>query len=289
MSYRLSSVLLKSFGTLVLAGAFVWMVGRAPFLPDLSRENAATGNNAQSSYLLRNLNINSGSAPAGPPQWSALPPAAVTAGLEPAMGLFKARFAGDEPGSGFATEEHRVPGECAGAGYRYIRNTCPDCQIINKPLSDKAQPMLMWTDANVAKGGIKSVSTDCVSIGPDGVPVVGTLSFGDGAVDLSAQSNDIAADIVPLIPGSSRIAAVEIGGWLATFDEVARPSTALHDMTAHLLGQGWREAPQSEEPGYRPAFVGERVFTNRQNAFCVISISKQGDSYQVLTVVSSHM
>jgi len=287
MSSRLSGVLLKSLGTLILAGAFVWMVGRAPFLPNELHSAKESEESARSGYLLRNLNINSGSLSADPSQASTLQPV-VTAGLEPALGLFKARFAGDQAGSGFATEEHRVQGECAGAGFRYIRETCPDCEIINKPSPEYAPPMLMWSKAGGTTGGVRTVSTDCISVGPDGVPVVGTLSFGDGVADLAANSNDLAVDIVPLVPGSSRLAAVEVGGWLATFDQVVRPSTALQDMASRLLDAGWREASQSE-PGYRPVFVGERVFTKSDNAFCVISLSKQGETYQLLTMVSSYM
>jgi hypothetical protein len=288
MKYSPHNILLKGLGTIVLAGGFVWMVGRAPFMPDITNESEAVPASARPEYALQNLVIDPGGLLREPSQPLLNPMNPVTAGLEPAMGLYKARFASSESSPGFATEEYRVQGTCTGAGYRFIRETCPDCRILTDHSTDKMPPMLMWTEAGDGERSIRTVSTDCISVGPDGVPVVGTLRFGEGVADLSGESNHSAVEVVPLLPGSSRVAAVEIGGWLAIFDNVARPSTALPDMATALRNRGWREA-SGTEPGYNPVFEGERIFTNDQNAFCVVSLSKQGDSYQLLTVVSSHM
>jgi hypothetical protein len=144
--------------------------------------------------------------------------------------------------------------------------------------------MLLWMAP--AGGAVQAVSTDCIAVGTDGVPIVGALSMIDPALDMTDEGSSLAGDVVPLLPGAVRVAAIEMGDWLAVFDQVARPSTALSDMAIALTGKGWRETGDPEAGGL-PAFAGERVFTKNAEVFCVISLSKQGGNYQLLTVVSS--
>jgi hypothetical protein len=282
MTGNLPRVLGKALGTLLLAAGLVLMVGKAPFLPDRS------AGIADSQSELPRLEIEPGiMGRSSSPLLS--PPAPETlAGLQGGMGLYKARFAATETMPGFATEEHKVEGQCTGAGRRYLEQICPGCQLMAQQSADNSPRMLMWMEKVDGGQSMRAVSTDCISVGPDGAPVVGTLQFGGGVADLSAGATGISLDLVPLIPGSSRLAAVEIGNWLATFDDVARPSSAVGDMARALAGRGWREVSGAGAEGRRQS-DDERVFTNVRNELCVVTLSKQGDAYQLLTVVSLQM
>lgn len=213
-------------------------------------------------------------------------PVNVTGDMGRTLGLFTAQFAATDSSPGFTTREHRVPGRCEGAGRRYIDQVCPGCQMLADGSVGVPPSMLLWLDPASQGGAVHAVSTDCMAVGPDGVPVVGTLVMNDPALDLAGEGSSLALDVVPLLPGATRLAAIEMGDWLAIFDDVARPSNALSDMAAALRDKGWRETADPEAGGL-PTFAGERVFTKNANVFCVISLSKQGGSYQLLTVVSS--
>lgn len=281
------SILIKALATVGLAFGFVVFVAKVPFVPQLpiasdeseSRPTAQRGDRAMPRFA-------TGGMPAGGPVATETQAVMVTGDMGTGMGLFKASFAGSESQPGFTTEEHRVPGQCADAGRRYIESECPHCQIIADQDGLELPSVLMWTDPADDRNILRSVSSDCVGIGADGVPVVGVLEFGEPTADLTGGNAAVDSDAVPLLPGATRIAAMEIGPWLAVFDEVARASTALPDMAAALEGRGWRETGDRDAGGL-PSFVGERVFTKSSEVFCVISLRKQGGTHQLLTVVSS--
>lgn len=283
MSGNAYSIVGKAIGTLLLAFGLVLMLARTPFLPD---RNASTEDSlaANSHYSLENLEIEPGVMGRSASTLLSSPFPEKLAGLDSGMGLYKGRFAATETRPGFATEEHEVEGACADAGRRYIEKICPGCQLLPQAPGDAAPPMLMWREPGDGAESLRAVSTDCIGFGSGGLPVVGTLQLGSGVADLSAgKASGLAADIVPLIPGASRQAAVEIGNWLATFDDVARPGSAVGDMARALTSRGWREVSAAEN---QSRFEGERVFTNARNELCVVTLNKQGDAYQLLTVVS---
>lgn len=287
MSGNAYGILGKAIGTLLLAVGLVAMVARAPFLPDRSAHTGASPA-ANPQYSLQNLEIAPGIMGQSSSPLLAPPLPEKFAGLDSGMGLYRARFAATETMPGFATEEHEVEGACTDAGHRYIEKTCPGCQLLPQGPGNASPPMLMWREKGDGTESLRAVSTDCIGVASSGLPVVGTLQLGDGVADLSGgKAAGIAPEIVPLIPGSSRLAAVEIGNWLATFDDVVRPASAVGDMARALTSRGWREVSGSGE--VHSQLEGERVLTNARNEFCVVTLNKQGDTYQLLTVVSLQM
>ena len=280
----LTSIVLKSVGTLALAVAFVAMVGRAPFLPD-EVERVDGGSDAAVQPVpgpgIQTAALDG--AMALPVQASDHP---MPGPLQPSMGLFKANFSGSAEGGGFATAEHRVSGTCEGAGLRYIEEVCPDCQATAGKGQGDLPAMLVWTDPDEPAGSINSVTADCISVSIDGAAIVGTLTLGGDTLDLADGLTSGAAGYVPLIAGATRVAAIEIGGWIATFDHVGRPSTALADMATLLVNRGWREVsdPPSDPS---PDFEGERIFVNGAGVHCVISLSKQDQTHQLISIISS--
>lgn len=283
MKVSIASVLLKAVGTAALALGFVALVGRVPFMPQSPAGSAASESpRSMNDRPLARLAVGefSGTLPLVDPD----APVAVTGDMDKALGLFRGEFAATDASPGFATAEHPVPGRCEGAGRRYIERECPGCQVIADRSAAFSPSMLLWMAP--ASSAVQAVSTDCIAVGADGVPVVGTLVMSDPALDLTDEGSSLAGDVVPLLPGAVRVAAIEMGDWLAVFDQVARPSTALSDMATALRDKGWRETGDPQAGGL-PAFAGERVFTKNAEVFCVISLSEQGGSYQLLTVVSS--
>ncbi|HEX5764236.1 MAG TPA: hypothetical protein VFY27_01615 [Woeseiaceae bacterium] len=274
------SIVGKAIGTLVLALGLVVMVGRAPFLP----EREAISGDTPPGHSLQNVKVEPGIMQRSSSPLLSPPFPEKLAGIDAGLGLYKARFAATDSMPGFATEEHEVEGSCTGAGRRYLEETCPGCELLPRKPGDASPPMLMWKEKGDGSESLRAVSTDCISIGPTGLPVVGTLQLGDGVADLSAgRAAGVALDVVPLVPGASRLAAVEIGNWFATFDNVVRPSSAVGDMARALASRGWREVSGTEG---QSQFEGERVFTNARDEVCVVTLSRQGDEYQLLTVVS---
>lgn len=276
-------VLLKALGTAGLAFGFIVLVGSVPFMPqttdsrsNANRAHAVAGSGGAVPRVAASA-LSSRRAVVAPDE-----PVSVTGAPGMATGLFEAHFAGNASGPGFTTEEHRVPGPCEGAGRRYLDKACPHCRLIPGSGEAASPAMLMWTEANA----LHAVSADCTSLAADGVPIVGTLVMNDPTVDLGAGGSDFASDVIPLLPGARRMASVEIGGWMAVFDQVARPSTALADMAAALVKRGWRETADPDAAGLA-TFEDQRVFTKSTDIFCVISLGKQGGNYQLLTVVSS--
>jgi hypothetical protein len=285
MKKTIVTVGLKALGTAALALGFVFMVGRAPFIANSADETdiARRTMEAQSSTPPE-LQIDTGAL-----QSSILPsmPDATDEdiGFAPTLGLFNASFAASDGHSGFVTAEHRIPGSCADAGLRFIETECPTCEVIGGGEAGDSE-MLMWRQVIETKNVFQTVSRNCVSIAPDGVPIVGALRFGEGLANLTEASIDLAEGIVPLLPGATRVASINLGAWFATYDEIARPSTALVDMARKLGELGWREVsdPGAQRQG---AFQGQRVFTNSSDATCVISLTKQDDIYQLMTVINS--
>lgn len=276
MRNKLLSILLKAAGTLALALAFVALVTRVPFLPQDAGESGPA-------------HPDQAGSPAAPGTGA---PAlltgqgGVTGSFDGTFGLFRGSFSDPSAGTGFSMEEHRVAGACAEAGRRYLERSCPSCQVLPGAPGSSGPPMLTWVDDRGEEPMMRAVSRDCISMAADGVPVVATLRIGNDLADLTQAKPDPKVRLVPLLPGATRIAALELGSWLAIFDQVGRPSTALADMAAALTGRGWRETSGAEAQSL-PAFEGERVFTRNDDTFCVISLRKQGDTYQLLTVVSS--
>jgi hypothetical protein len=178
-----SNIVLKSIGTLVLAIAFVAMVGRAPFLVDkVDGNNGAsqagnqlpTGSRIQTASLERSMTvrISVSDSPTRCP-------------LQPSMGLFSASFSGSTEGGGFSTAEHRVAGACEGAGARYIDQVCPGCAVSAGKGQGDLPAMLVWTDPGSPTGTVNAVTADCVSVSIDGAAIVGSLSLGGKELDLA--------------------------------------------------------------------------------------------------------
>ena len=268
-------LLLKVLGTFALAIGFVTLVSRAPFMP--VKESSAPSPQRAFPRNPLSLDVNTDLLKAG---------GIDLADVEPPLGLFKGRFGPSVDSPGFATEEHRVSGVCKDAGARWAREICPTCQLLSNPGAEGEPQMLLWTEARNGRDVTRAVQADCTATGPDGDSVVASVTFDDREATLDAPATrDPSLDVVPLLPGGTRIAALEVGEWLATIDHVGRPSSALVDMAIALRKNGWRDIPSGTEaePG---TFGGQRVLKNEKDATCVISLSRQGDQYQLTTVVS---
>ena len=146
--------------------------------------------------------------------------------------------------------------------------------------------MLLWQQSRAGNTIVRAVSRDCISFASDGTPVVGSITFGDGDVSLGSGSVSNNGGSIPLLTGATRLAALSLGSWSATYDSVARPSSALRDMTNVLQGNGWREVSDPKVVGLE-TFEGQRVFTNNMNEICVISLSGEGGTFQLVTVINS--
>ena len=283
MKDKVLKIALRSLGTVALAIGFVFMVGGAPFVNNPVDKDAEITPSADSPYvLLADPQVGTGAldAPNLPP-----PPGELTDGgdVNPSIGLFNARFAAADGSPGFATEEHEVSGACDDAGQRYVQVECPDCQVINGGANSE---VLIWSENVDDKTVVRVVSRDCVRESSVGASVVATLRFEDDVVDFTSGVADLSVGRIPLLAGATRVSSINLGQWFATYDEVARPSTALLDMTLALRKWGWREVSSGNEPGPE-TFQGQRIFTNNVNATCVISLTRQDDVYQLLTVINS--
>jgi hypothetical protein len=279
-------ILAKVAGTVVLALGFIVLAGRAPFLastPDSELSSEYSGPTYSLDPPFQTGNMLSPVLPEISSNGAALD-------MGPSLGLFNAQFAGVDGAQGFSTNEYSVPGECVGAGRRLINTECPGCV----PFGDgsDATDMLLWHQPRAGNTVVRAVSRDCISFAGDGTPVVGSITFGDGdgiangAVSLSDESTVNDGGNVPLLAGATRMAALSLGSWSATYDSVARPSSALRDMTNALQGNGWREVSDPEVVGLE-TFAGQRVFTNNMNEICVISLSGDGGTFQLVTVINS--
>lgn len=277
---NLASITVKVIGTLVLLAGFVLFFWRAPFL-------TGDASPADERPPLRGVPADT-VVSVGEMQGPTLPEVDDTDGrldVEPAFGLFNATFSGADGKSGFQTAEHRVPGTCTGAGRRFIETECPDCT----PMMDDdggVGSMLLWQQAVDGANVTRAVSRHCIEMSPDGIPVVGSLTFADGPADLRTGSAKADTSQVPLLVGATRVTTVSLGAWSATYDTVARPSQALPDMAAALKRRGWREVSDDAAFDHK-SFEGQRVFVNSANALCMISLSKQGNDYQLLTIINS--
>ena len=222
-------ILARAFGTLVLAAGFIVFITSAPFLKS-ETDQQVLGESQDDRYSLRS-GFQLGTMDA--PVLAAVPEAGSPMGLDPTLGLFNAQFFGVEGEQGFTTSEHEIPGVCEGAGQRFIQSDCPECL----PLSDLAtgSDMLIWQQTLENDVVIRSVSRDCIAFSDEGTPIVGALAFGSGTAKLDARVTVKNAGNVPLLYGARRIAALSLGSWSATYDEVARPSSALGDMASALV------------------------------------------------------
>lgn len=281
-STGLKTLLGRVLGTGVLLISLAFFISRAPFLTGGTTTIDSVSLSDEAVDVRVPLE-----ASAGALRLPTLPPSSdkrSAMGLNPAFGLFDASFAATDQASGFKTSEHRVPGSCSGAGRRYMTSECPSCAVIGDPNSAPTE-MLLWHQSIEGKPAIRAVTTNCMRVSTDGIPIVGTLEFGDSPVDLGSTAQQTLNSSVPILSGGKRVASIKLGGWSATFDTVARPSAALDDMADALGRRGWREVSDPET--YLPSsFEGQRVFTNVNNAVCVISLTRQNDEYQLLTIVN---
>ena len=271
------SILLKVLGTVALAAGFLLLVSRAPFVPTAAEPQKAAPAAGLAARGLPAIDAGNALAARAGSDWH---------GLEPPFGLFKGRFGPSSDAPAFATEEHRVAGVCAGAGRRWAAEACPTCKPFASEASEGTPALLLWMEQANGANVTRAVTADCAATDPDGTPVVSSITFDDRQPD--QNETDPARDTVksvPLLPGATRTAALQVGDWLATFDRIARPSTALGDMAGALIKRGWREVPAGSRNDLQ-TFEGERVFTNEASATCVISLTKQSDEHQLLTIIS---
>lgn len=285
MAHRVTQVLLKIIATGLLAAAFVALFINVPFLSQLdkSKPRGVAVTDGMNHLKLPALDIDTGVLP--PSTLPGLQNPSLS-GLQPAIGLFNAQFAQSGGTPGFVTKEHTVDGVCEGAGRRYIERVCPECEIMEGSKQTGQPAMLLWTEPGENGEALRSVTADCTATSPGGKAVVSSLSFGEDGGDLATNSQQMALDIVPLLPGSKRVSAVEMGGWMATMDEVDDPENALDAMSAALHKKGWRNAPG--QPLEAVAGVGEhRVFSREGQATCVIYLSATGGTTQLVTVIGS--
>lgn len=278
----LKSVLFRVAGTAVLIFGFVVFMARAPFLaghdprPDMGDRPPLTSPSIDLAAATGALT--------GPVLPTGGPSDAGTS-LQPSFGLFNADFAAADGQQGFSTSEHAVQGPCRNAGERYFKSVCPDCAPLGGDEAG-ATDMLMWEQTIDGNDVIRSVSRHCIGTTPAQLAVVGSLTFDNSNSVSLANSNAPDTGDVPLLAGASRVVAITLGNWSATYDDVARPSSAISDMTEELERRGWREVTD-HEAFRQDAFQGQRVFTNSANWLCMISLTRQGDGYQLLTIINS--
>ena len=274
---RFSRVLFNILATGVLAAVFVMLFVRAPYWAPhepAGRSAAAPGMPA----------FDPATRAVAPVEPSALQPAS-TSGPPPGMGLFSGQFAGLEGLPEFSMEEHSVQGGCVGAGRRYLEAICPGCAAFEVSEQPGQPSMLVWTENRSGTDVLRSVTTDCVAAGRDGEVVVGTLALGGGAEAASGQDTQMALDIVPLLPGSRRLSALEMGGWLATIDEVEHDAGPLDAMAKALRRKGWQDVAGQPLDGVA-GVEEQRVFRGQGQSTCVIYLSRQAGATQLVTLVS---
>ena len=272
----LKSIAARVLGTVVLAAGMLFFVARAPFLTAPESNDTVQVPVADEPPSVRQavdaahgyaLGANGLSGPAA---------------LQSTFGLFDADFAEFGDDLGFNTREFAVPGECKDAGRRFIDRECPDCGLLGDA---GTSDMLLWQQAIDGEMAVRSVSRHCLRVSPDGQAIVGTVTFGDEKIDLAPQASNAGSGQVPLIAGATRLASIRLGLWSATYDRVPQPSSALREMASALLMRGWREVSDNEHLP-QDAFDGQRVFTNDGSAVCVISLTREGQDYQLLTIIS---
>jgi hypothetical protein len=278
MSSQVTKVVLNIAVTGLLAVGFFALFVNVPFLSQFTGEKPESPQTVLKPpmFVLPGAEIFSGVLPP-----STLPglQAPGTTGLFPSAGLFSARFAAIDGNPAYATVEVAVDGACLDAGRRHIEQVCPDCQVLEGKSRQGLPQMLLWTEPGEKENKIHSVTTDCTEVANDGRAIVGTVSF-DG------DENGNSTDIVPLLAGGTRLAAMEMGGWLTTMDLVEQPEKALLNMSAALQERGWREAA-GQESGIGVPLSDQRVFTKNGRATCVVYISRDGGTAQLITVVST--
>jgi hypothetical protein len=270
MRYLSTSVIGKVLGTVVLAGGFLLLISQAPFVPE-SDEPAPRGGATLAAPNVTRVDDDAG---AGFPD-----------GFEPPAGLFKAYFAASADSPGFGTQEHSVQGVCEGAGKRWSTENCPACAPLATEARDGFPALLLWTETVDGVNRTRAVTADCTEMGSDGLAVVTSITFDDPLSTAGITEPATRGSLVPLLPGATRTAALEVGEWLATFDRVARPSTALGDMVALLETEGWRDIATGARFDMQ-TFEGERVLTNDANATCLLTLTKQDGDHQLLTIIS---
>jgi hypothetical protein len=283
---RVRQLAVKALGTSALALGFVWLVSRSPFFPQPAPAGGATSaNNAMSSTLMMPVfDFNTGIIPAA--TFELLESIRQEGGFQPALGLMRAQFAETEDSPGFINEERAVTGPCDGAGMRHAQEICPGCAVWEHAGDDGLPPVVLWTELVGGTARVSAATRNCVSLGPNGEPIISHLEFGGDRVDLAGESFGAAAAQVPLPAGAMRIAVVEMGGWVAVIDRPGRPSTALRDMLALMDAAGWRDAP-SLRPEPPPYFEGQRVVVNDRGQYAVVAMSRHAESYQLVTIVTS--
>jgi hypothetical protein len=278
MSSRITRVLAKVAATGLLAAGFVVLFINVPFISQI--DDVVMGR-PQVTAITPSLKL-----PALSMETNFLPPSTLpglqapnAAGLLPSMGLFSARFAQGNGSPGFSTAELTVDGDCEGAGRRYIEQTCRDCQVFAGQVQPGQPQALTWSEAN---GALHSVTADCTGVGADGNAVIAVASLAGGEL----ENSDDSQGIVPLLPGGKRLAALKMGSWLATMDDVSEPETALSQMSAALRENGWREAAEPES-GVGVLATEQRVFTRNGQETCVVYLNEAGGMVQLVTIVNS--
>ena len=285
MSQGLPTILGKLIASGVLAAVFIALFLKAPFLGQLDGEDDRSLIPATSPGNLRlsALQLESGILP--PSSLPGLQDPSLSA-LQAGSDLFKGEFLQDGGVPGFSTGEHVVDGPCESAGRRYIESICPECEIQEGPAQPGQTTMLLWHKPGEKDGGIRSVSADCIASDGNNKAVVGSLSFGPETPQQGGNSQPMAADLVPLLPGAKRVSAMEMGGWLAIMDEVESPDRALDAMATALRQKGWQDVEGQPANGVG-SIKEQRVFSRAGYGTCVIYLNRDGGSVQLVTVVST--
>jgi hypothetical protein len=278
MSGRMTKIVSNLVATALLAAGAVMLLTNVPFLSPIAEEPQPLILTPPS-LKMPGLDLSTGLIPT-----SKLPGLQTPngSGMYPDFGEFKARFANTGDGPAFAIQEIVMEGACEGAGRRYIEKACPECEAVGDTQQSGQTPMLLWTESSGTGDKLLSISADCISTRPDGSVVVGLVNLSGNMLDTAGDSTQI----IPLINGGERLAAMELGGWLTTMDRVGNPATAITDMTAALLIKGWREAV-GQQSSIGVLSSEQRVFVKNQNETCVIYLSRDGSQVQLVSIVSN--
>ena len=152
---QVGNVLLKLGLSALAIGAFIYISAKAPFL----RDNAALP------IIAPSPGVDAGAAP-GAAAMGGVPAQLAFADRD---ARFSGSFFGQGVDAGFQLSEVDLDGECAGAGERFMGQTCPECVLTPVPAEPGEPATLFWSRPAAEKGGVGTVFRDCLRELPNGV------------------------------------------------------------------------------------------------------------------------